>query len=148
MSEIADYYRKHDLDMEAKRHKFWTTKDGRKIPIIHLEDDHLRKIIKLFIRQGAYNKAVKSDTFIQGSETIADIASLTCDAEYDELYGMSTLDYVMDSSEIFRILWYEAIHIRNFSKKDFELYEASMDTKASHIILARINERFELNEDG
>lgn len=78
-----------------KATKKWTTKDGRKIRICDMTDEHLLNTIRL-LERFAERKRDSQIAFLINYYPLGEMAQLDCDRAMDEVIESSTLDYVPD----------------------------------------------------
>lgn len=85
----------------------WRTKEGKKIPINKLEDEHLSNILNLLIKCAIQKRVLTEKTYLCPAfgGPIGDGAQMAFDQEFDQVMELTTEDYL---PSIWHDLIYEA----------------------------------------
>ena len=80
-----------------KQTRKWTTKDGHKIRICDMEDNHLVNTIKMLRRFGEHMKGRAEAFYITYPQPQGDMAQYYFDREFDQVMASTYEDYVPET---------------------------------------------------
>jgi len=114
MSDMYDYDEIHDLHDPGSRKqtKRWTQKNGKKIRICDMDDQHLRNSIKMLRR-----KAIKMRDGVSYPMFNGDIAQFHAEQGYDNMMEMDDEELADEFCPIHEYLMFE-YRRRKLSKED------------------------------
>lgn len=121
MGEMSEYHEDTGDILEGKaKPTVWTTKDGRKVPFIELEDGHLKNVLRFLLRRAAVNKAMREVQAMLTPEPNGEAAWDAWSSEMDSFIGRSVWAYARESGAFVALL-------READRRDKEEAEAGED---------------------
>lgn len=107
--------------MMRKQTAIWTTKDGQRIRICDMTDEHLLNAIRFFRRKGAaYKEASVAVGYRVLSSLQGEMATFFCEQDIARLEETSLEDFIISQIPQFEKLLAEAERRPSITEKDLE----------------------------